>query len=96
MQELNVKTVIWWSSDVHQTTLTVNFDFTLTEELKAEGQARELVRSIQDLRKKHGVNFAASTTVKVPDWPAVWQQFIEEKTHSKLIKGETLELEQST
>jgi len=36
--------------------VTVGLDTAITPELKAEGLARELVRRIQDLRKKAGFN----------------------------------------
>jgi len=36
----------------------VSLDFTLTDSLKAEGAARELVREIQDIRKKLGLSIS--------------------------------------
>lgn len=43
--------------------MTVAVDFTLNEDLRAEGRARELIREIQDLRKKE--NLSVSDTVDV-------------------------------
>ncbi len=48
--ELNVKRVVVTTADQLQVTM----DTVLTPELKEEGQVRELVRAIQDFRKKSG------------------------------------------
>src|SRR3989344_1319069 len=48
--ELNVKAILF---DAHGTS-EVEIDTIITPELKKEGQFRELVRNIQDLRKKEG------------------------------------------
>src|SRR5438309_3439486 len=47
--ELNVKSVTFGAAEVH-------LDTVITEELKLEGLAREVVRAIQDRRKKLGLN----------------------------------------
>ncbi|MEK7552642.1 MAG: class I tRNA ligase family protein, partial [Patescibacteria group bacterium] len=49
--EVNVKEVVW-QNDL---AATVELDTTLTPELKFEGDLRELVRQIQDQRKKSGL-----------------------------------------
>ncbi len=50
--ELNVKKIV---SAKGEETITVDFDATITPELKAEGDYREFVRAVQDLRKKIGL-----------------------------------------
>jgi len=50
--ELNIKEVKF----VEGEELKVELDTKITEELKQEGQYRELVRAIQDVRKKNGLN----------------------------------------
>ena len=50
-EEVNVKEVLFDSSIKEKTKLDIN----ITEELKQEGQFRELVRNIQQLRKKTGL-----------------------------------------
>src|SRR5207237_3802493 len=50
--ELNVKSLTFGSPDV-------KLDTVITEELKLEGLGRELVRIMQDRRKKLGLNVAA-------------------------------------
>ena len=51
LEELNVKQVSW-QADAPAITL----DFTITPELKNEGLAREVIRAIQNGRKKAGLN----------------------------------------
>jgi isoleucyl-tRNA synthetase len=50
--EVNVKEVISDTSIENE----VDLDTTITPELKLEGQARELLRALQDMRKKMGLN----------------------------------------
>jgi hypothetical protein len=88
-QETNVKKVEWKNGDE----LTVEFDATLTEELKAEGEARELMREIQKLRKIAGLTVSDHVTVEAPTWPESWKTEIEQKTHSKLQPGAELKLQ---
>lgn len=88
--EVNVKEVVW-----HRGTeaCTVTLDTKITLELKAEGEARELARSIQNLRKTAGLSVQDTATVSVPTMPdATWQKYVEQKTNSKLEKGKNLEI----
>jgi isoleucyl-tRNA synthetase len=89
-QELNVKKVVWKSEN--ETSLSVKFDTKLTPELKEEGEAREIMRTIQGLRRKAGLKMGESATVKLPAWPSAWQAEIEAKTATRLIKGEAVTL----
>jgi isoleucyl-tRNA synthetase len=50
--ELNIKSVEMFEGEEQN----VELDTHITEELRAEGQYRELVRAIQDIRKKNGLN----------------------------------------
>jgi isoleucyl-tRNA synthetase len=86
-QELNVKRVGWQTSQGEE--LTVAFDLDLTAELKEEGQAREVMRTIQNLRRKAGLKVGEQAVIELPDWPVKWQAEIEEKTASQLKKGKT-------
>lgn len=63
--ELNVKTVVWDKADSKE--LVVTLDTEISEELRTEGVARELVRSIQDLRKEKGLTVNQKVSVTVPD-----------------------------
>lgn len=75
--EINVKKVSWKKGKV----LNVALDTTLTPELIAEGQMREAIRTIQDLRKKMP-NLSVSDTVDVwlPQWPEHYTEEIKQKT----------------
>ncbi len=55
-----------WSV-ANEGTLTVALDLTITEELRLEGVARELIRSIQTLRKDSGLDITDRINVIVPD-----------------------------
>ncbi|HYD35575.1 MAG TPA: isoleucine--tRNA ligase [Vitreimonas sp.] len=87
-QELNVKAVSWMKAEE----MSVSLDLNLTPELEAEGKARDLMRSIQNLRKEAGLAVGDVATVTAPEWPAEWQAEIEAKTKTKLVKGESLAL----
>jgi isoleucyl-tRNA synthetase len=92
-EELNVKQIAWQKSsassslDESGAALLVELDTTLTPELKAEGEARELIRAIQQRRKDAGLTFTQSAVVTLPAWPAEWQREIERKTNSTLRQG---------
>ncbi len=58
MQELNVKSVVAGEE--------TKFDTTITPELKLEGEYRELVRTVQDMRKDKGLAPSDSITLTLP------------------------------
>lgn len=69
----------------------VYLDFEITPELKAEGEAREIIRSIQQARKKAGTELDELVTVKLPGWPKDFEQEIKSKVNAKaLIKSQKL------
>ena len=55
-----------WSV-ANEGTLTVALDLTITEDLRLEGIARELIRSIQTLRKDSGFEITDRISVMLPD-----------------------------
>ncbi len=88
-EEINVKDVAWKQSK----DFAVELDFELTEELKAEGEARELIRSIQQLRKKAKLTPSDEVDVQISSWPKQWKDEIKKTTRTKnLIKGDELKL----
>jgi len=87
--ELNVKKVIWQVGSVEQVPI---FDTVLTPELKAEGEARDLMRQIQNLRKTSGLKAGQMARVTVPSWPEAWKAEIERKTSVSLEVGPELKL----
>ncbi|MDP3724013.1 MAG: isoleucine--tRNA ligase [bacterium] len=78
--ELNVKSVEWRKGKE----LSVDFDWTLTDELKKEGEAREIIRQIQQARKEAGVGLSDRIMLTLPAWP---------KEYEDLLKRETLSFE---
>ena len=81
--ELNVKKTVVKEGKGE---LKVSLDTQITPELKAEGEARELVRQIQDLRKKAGCRLDEKIKVAGPNWP-------KDKNLQNYIKKETLATE---
>ncbi|MCL4383892.1 isoleucine--tRNA ligase [Patescibacteria group bacterium] len=76
-EETNVKKVIWEkNSGPHVITL----DTTITLELKAEGEYRDLVRSIQVMRKERGLKLDQKIKILAPTWPVSFEKAILEKT----------------
>ena len=61
--ELNVKEVAYEEGEE----LTAFVDVTITSELKKEGDYRELVRSVQDMRKKEGLTPTDVITLTLPE-----------------------------
>jgi isoleucyl-tRNA synthetase len=68
-------------------TITVALDITLTDELRNEGIARELVNRIQNLRKDSGFEVTDKITVHLQKNPALEKAVCENETY---IKSETL------
>lgn len=54
-EELNIRNVACHMK-AETGIFNINLDYHVTEELKKEGQYRELLRAIQDIRKKNGLN----------------------------------------
>lgn len=83
--ELNVKQVVWSTGGA------VKLDTVLSEELKIEGMMRELVRAIQNARKKAGLNVEDRISLHVDTQDKNLQRALSE--HGDIIKSETLALE---
>jgi isoleucyl-tRNA synthetase len=80
LTQLNVKKLYCKKA----TALAINFDTKLTPALKAEGQARELMRQIADERKKLGLKPTEKWTYTVANIPLGWREEIEAKTNTRL------------
>lgn len=70
--------------------ITVALDITITDELKKEGIARELVNRIQNLRKDSGFDVTDKISVKVLSEPQIDEAI---KSNEQYIKDETLSRE---
>lgn len=83
--ELNIKSVEFISGKE----ISVELDTDITPQLKAEGEARELVRQIQDERKKIGTSLDELVNVSLPNWPQDFEEDIKSRALvSSLSKGE--------
>lgn len=92
-KELNVKAV-YWQTETMQTATKIKLDTTLTAKLRAEGEAREIVRQVQQARKKAGATVDDQIILTLPQWPADYADFITKKTKAQALKqGETLQVE---
>ena len=91
--ELNIKEVEFKKGKGE---LKVELDTKITPELKAEGEARELVRQIQELRKKKNCRLEEKIRVAGPHWPTdkKLQDYIKKETlATELLPGEKLEIQ---
>jgi len=83
-KELNVKSVEWKDAADKQ----VDYDFELTPELKAEGEARALIRKIQKMRREAKLDMNQVVDLGLTDWPEAFKEEIETKTKTRIIKAE--------
>lgn len=96
----NLHQVILEETNVKQLTFTkpkdqleVILDTTITSELKLEGQARDIIRQIQQARKNQNIKINQKIEVTLPDWPEQFEDEIMKKVlASKLIKGDELSI----
>ncbi len=71
-EEVNAKQILWDNKN--------EWDTELTPELKAEGEARELIRQIQDERKRLSTALDQMIEVSLPSWPKEHEEEIKKKT----------------
>ena len=84
--ELNVKQIILETGSGR---LKVELDTKITSGLEREGQARELMRAIQEARKKANCQLNEWVIAELPDWPKEFAKEIKKKTLVRqLRKGE--------
>ena len=76
--ELNVEKVIFGAESSLE--LGVKLDIQLTPELKAKGKAREIIRTIQKMRKEKGVGLNDKISVELPEWPKELEDQIKKAT----------------
>lgn len=89
--ELNVKKVEYIKSSAD--TLKVDLDTKITQELKEEGEARDLIRQIQQLRKEEDLTLADKTKIVARSWPKSFEEQILKSTASVSIeKGPQLKV----
>ncbi|MBI2309989.1 class I tRNA ligase family protein [Candidatus Collierbacteria bacterium] len=76
--ELNVEKVIFETGSSQE--LEVKLDTQLTSELKVKGRAREIIRTIQKMRKEKGVGLSDEISVELPEWPKEFEDQIKKST----------------
>ncbi len=87
LDELNVKKVEFTKKKAKE--MTVMLDTTITAALIAEGQAREIVRKIQEERKKIETRLDEQVAVTLESWPEEFASYIKQHAMVKtLTKGE--------
>jgi isoleucyl-tRNA synthetase len=67
-EELNLKNIVivdTYIVEAETKEFKINLDTEITEDLKKEGQYRELLRAIQDIRKKNGLNPSDVITLNI-------------------------------
>ncbi|OGD84613.1 hypothetical protein A2165_02200 [Candidatus Curtissbacteria bacterium RBG_13_40_7] len=88
--EINVK------SAVNSKVKKIYLETKITKELKAEGEAREIVRQIQQTRKESGCQLDEKITVILPSWPKEFEDYIKKQTLAKqIIKGTGLAIKRN-
>jgi isoleucyl-tRNA synthetase len=87
--ELNVKNIEFKTDDTKE--LGMEYDTNITEELKHEGDIRELIRSIQEERKNLGLQPTQKIDLIIPDFAKDDLDYISKKIMAREIKvGETM------
>lgn len=74
--ELNVEEIKF----VNDQEPRVVYDTNITEQLKAKGQTREVIRRIQEARKNAGCDLDEVVDVKLSEWPIEYEDEIKRKT----------------
>ncbi len=69
--------------------MRIELETELSQELIAEGRARDLVRKIQLKRKELGCELTEKVKTTLPDWPAEFTDDIRKGTLSEtIVKGD--------
>ncbi len=89
-EEVNVKKVVFNPSQK----ANVLLDTRLNKRLQDEGLARELVRQIQELRKKAKCDLSQKIVIIAPHWPKQFENYILHQTLAVSIqKGDSLKIQ---
>ncbi|HUD44015.1 MAG TPA: isoleucine--tRNA ligase [Patescibacteria group bacterium] len=84
--ELNVKEIVFEKGEGE---MNVALDINISPELKAEGMARDIIRQIQEERKKLGTTLDEKVNVTLPTWPKEFESYIKSQALvENLEKGE--------
>lgn len=90
-EELNVKNIEYKKSSKKDP--EVMLDTNITPELQEEGNARELIRQIQQLRKEQNMTLSDRTNIVAPVWPKQFEEQILKSTGSvSILEGPELKV----
>ncbi len=90
-EELNVKGIEYQKTPDEEP--KVELDTNLTPELREEGEARELIRNIQKLRKETGLTLKDKIEIFVSGYPKKFEELILKSTAAvKISQGNDLEI----
>lgn len=90
-QELNIKKTDWRGNSKEW---EVGLNTELTPELIAEGQAREIVRQIQMMRKETKTGLEEKIIITLVSWPKEFEDYIKKETLAvKIQEGGTVAIE---
>lgn len=94
LEELNIKSVEYKYSKT-ETETKIELDTYLTDELIAEREAREIVRSIQAERKKVGTELDEKINVSLESWPHEFEEYIKKNALVKKISKGSFAIEKN-
>ncbi len=90
--EINLKSLEYKKSDKLFCRFTKK-NLIISQDLKEEGEARELIRQIQLFRKKMGCNLTDKVKVILPYWPEKYTDLIASETMAEeIVKGKSLQI----
>ena len=86
--ELNVKDIAW--NETKDSEISVVLDTEIDQNLKKEGEFRELIRQVQDLRKQSGCNLNSKIRLHLPNKLSSEEtQMLKQKTLAQEIVSDT-------
>jgi isoleucyl-tRNA synthetase len=83
LEETNIKSLTY---ELKEGELTAKLDEVITPELKAEGDAREIVRQIQGARKEAQTTLDELVEIELPSWPKEFEGYIKDHALVKNLK----------
>lgn len=93
-QELNVKQVNITSNDSDNPEIMMAYDTNITDQLKKEGELRDLIRSIQGARKEKGIKMDTTIHLTIPAHYAEFEEQIKKTVQATSVSyGDEMRIE---
>ena len=90
-EEVNVKRIEYQKSSSDE--VSVKLDTKITPDLAEEGEAREFMRNVQQMRKEANLTLEDKTRIEAPSWPVRFEKEILAGTASlEIVKGSELKV----